>query len=318
MKNFNTYLVEQEQLEEKLILLSNGKKYGQICFLAGGAGSGKGFAAANFLEKEKYKVRDVDEWKKIFLKMANMQKDPAKFDKNNVFKGDPDKYKEIKGLDLTVPKDVFTLHKFVDALGIKDKTLSLMLDNLHKKEVLPNIMFDITAKHINDIAKFMPRLLRAGYNPANIHLIWVLTNYQVSLKNNLDPTRGRIVPQDIMFTTHEGAAQTMFEMIQGTGKKIQLNGQIHVILNNRENTVFYSDPSGKKKERISDITGKKNSDVIKDFKYLTLKKRGKGMETQKSIQKQIYQWIVDNIPTGDLLKALIDRGAKAGRARSER
>ena len=33
-------------------------------FLAGGAGSGKGFAIANFMEKEKFKIRDVDEWKK--------------------------------------------------------------------------------------------------------------------------------------------------------------------------------------------------------------------------------------------------------------
>ncbi|MBT6071820.1 MAG: hypothetical protein HOH07_00025 [Euryarchaeota archaeon] len=303
---------EYSELNEKLILLSNGKKYGQICFLAGGAGSGKGFAAANFMEKEKFKVRDVDEWKKTLLKMANVVKTPEKFDKGDI---GPDKYAEIKDLDLTKPNDVFKLHKFVDAMGIKDKTLDLMLNNLHKKEVLPNILFDITAKNINDIAKFMPRLLKAGYNPANIHLVWVLTNYQVSLKNNLDPSRGRIVPEDIMFTSHGGAAQTMVDMIQGTGKKIQLNGQIHVILNNRENTVYFSDPSGKNKERISSITGKKNSDVIKDFKYLTLKKRGKGMETQKSVQKQIYKWIVDNIPTGDLLKALIDRGVKKAKKR---
>ena len=31
-------------LEEKLIVYGGGKRYGQIVFLAGGAGSGKGFA----------------------------------------------------------------------------------------------------------------------------------------------------------------------------------------------------------------------------------------------------------------------------------
>ena len=56
------------QLDEKLILISNGKKYGQIVFLVGGAGSGKGFALKNFLEGEKFKVRDVDEWKRLLLK----------------------------------------------------------------------------------------------------------------------------------------------------------------------------------------------------------------------------------------------------------
>ena len=107
----------------------------------------------------------------------------------------------------------------------------------------------------------------------------------------------------------------MFDMIQGSGRKIQLNGQIHVILNNRENTVFYNDPEKKgKSTRISAITGKKNDGVIKDFKYLTLKDRGKGMKSEKNIQRQIYQWIVDNIPTGDLMRALKDRGVKTGRS----
>jgi len=306
MKKFNTYLVEQQNLQEKLILLSNGKKYGQICFLAGGAGSGKGFAATNFMEKNKFKVRDVDEWKKSFVKLANIVANPEKLIPGGITPN-PEKYKEIKNLDLTKPEDVFTLHKFVDAMGIKDRTLGLLLDGMAKKETLPNIMFDITAKNINDIAKFMPRLMLAGYNPANVHLVWVLTNYEVAISNNMDPSRGRIVPADIMLDTHKGAAQTMFEMIQGTGRKIQLNGQIHVILNNRENTVFFKNAKGKN-ERISAITGKKNDDVIKDFKYLTLKDRGKGMKSEKAIQQQIYSWIVDNIPTGDLLKGLKDRG----------
>jgi len=306
MKKFNTYLVEQQNLQEKLILLSNGKKYGQICFLAGGAGSGKGFAATNFMEKNKFKVRDVDEWKKSFVKLANIVANPEKLIPGGITPN-PEKYKEIKNLDLTKPEDVFTLHKFVDAMGIKDRTLGLLLDGMAKKETLPNIMFDITAKNINDIAKFMPRLMLAGYNPANVHLVWVLTNYEVAISNNMDPSRGRIVPADIMLDTHKGAAQTMFEMIQGTGKKIQLNGQIHVILNNRENTVFFKNAKGKN-ERISAITGKKNDDVIKDFKYLTLKDRGKGMKSEKAIQQQIYSWIVDNIPTGDLLRGLKDRG----------
>ena len=303
---FSNYITEQQDLQEKLILLSNGKKYGQICFLAGGAGSGKGFAATNFMEKNKFKVRDVDEWKKSFVKLANIVANPEKLIPGGITPN-PEKYKEIKNLDLTKPEDVFTLHKFVDAMGIKDRTLGLLLDGMAKKETLPNIMFDITAKNINDIAKFMPRLMLAGYNPANVHLVWVLTNYEVAISNNMDPSRGRIVPADIMLDTHKGAAQTMFEMIQGTGRKIQLNGQIHVILNNRENTVFFKNAKGKN-ERISAITGKKNDDVIKDFKYLTLKDRGKGMKSEKAIQQQIYSWIVDNIPTGDLLKGLKDRG----------
>ena len=42
----------RQYLEEKLIMYGQGKRYGQIVFLAGGAGSGKGFAISNFMEKK--------------------------------------------------------------------------------------------------------------------------------------------------------------------------------------------------------------------------------------------------------------------------
>lgn len=306
MKKFSQFLTE------KLILISNGKKYGQIVFLVGGAGSGKGFALQNFMEKEKFKVRDVDEWKKALLRMAKMVDDPEKWAKMKA-KGthlSPEKYKEIKDFDLTKPDDVFAFHKIVDKMDIKSKTLDMMMNFATGKDkgTLPNVVFDITAKSFNDIAKFMPQLLLTGYNPANIHIVWVLTNYSIALSNNLDPSRGRIVPEDIMLMTHKGAAQTMFDYIGAQGKKLAINGQIHVILNNRENTIYWGDPK-KKGEKL---------DVIKDFKYLTLKERGKPIKKEKSIQRQLYQWIVDNIPTSDLLGQLIDRGVKQGRSRRKR
>ena len=83
MKTFKQHLVEQQQLDEKLIMLNNGRKDGQIVFLAGGAGSGKGFAASNFMEKEKFKVRDVDEWKKTFMALADIIDKPEKHAKND-------------------------------------------------------------------------------------------------------------------------------------------------------------------------------------------------------------------------------------------
>ena len=299
MKKFSQFLTE------KLILISNGKKYGQIVFLVGGAGSGKGFALSNFMEKEKFKVRDVDEWKSLLQRMARLADDPERFARLKL-KGsniDPERYKEIKDLDLTKPEDVFTFHKWVEASGIKDKTLDAMLNQMKKPEILPNIMFDITAKKLDDIAKFMPRILSAGYDPANIHIVWVLTNYTVALSNNLDAKRGRIVPEDIMLWTHKGASQTMFDYVQAKGKKLAINGAIHVILNNRENTVYWGNDKGDK------------IDTIKDFKYLTLKDRGGAMKKEKSIQRQLYHWIVDNIPTGDLKMALVDRGVKQGRSK---
>ena len=58
MEPFRTFLTEKQ------IIIGKGAKYGQVVFLAGGAGSGKGFATTHFLEGTKFKIRDVDEWKR--------------------------------------------------------------------------------------------------------------------------------------------------------------------------------------------------------------------------------------------------------------
>mgnify|MGYP003115837001 FL=1 len=270
----------RQYLEEKLIMYGQGKRYGQIVFLAGGAGSGKGFAISNFMEKEKFKIRDVDEWKKGFLKLAQTRK----------------QFSELKGLQLRNPKDVYKLHMFVKEKGIKDKSLDLLLRDSNTDR-LPNIMFDITMKDASDIGDVLPKLIEAGYNPKNIHLTWVLTNYAVAIVNNRN--RERVVPEDIMLLSHEGAAKSMYEVIRGKLPR-GLNGAVRVILNNRENTIPYVDPESKKpmKTEQGDI-------IVKDFTYLTFKKEGKSMGPELGVKKQLLGWISANVPKTKLTKDMV-------------
>ena len=267
----------RQYLEEKLIMYGQGKRYGQIVFLAGGAGSGKGFAISNFMEKEKFKIRDVDEWKKGFLKLAQTRK----------------QFSELKGLQLRNPKDVYKLHMFVKEKGIKDKSLDLLLRDTNSDR-LPNIMFDITMKDASDIGDVLPKLIEAGYNPKNIHLTWVLTNYAVAIVNNRN--RERVVPEDIMLLSHEGAAKSMYDVIKGKLPR-GLNGAVRVILNNRENTIPYVDPETKKpmKTEQGDI-------LVKDFTYLTFKKEGKSMGPESGVKKQLLGWISSNVPKTKLTR----------------
>ena len=251
MLTFSQFLAEK-YLEEKLIMYNQGKRYGQIVFLAGGAGSGKGFSVEGFMEKEKFKVRDVDEWKKAFMKMADLQ----------------GKYPEIQGLNLKKPRDVAKIHAFVKKMEIKDKTLDIMLADANSRH-LPNIMFDITMKDTSNIDAVMPKLIKAGYDSKNIHLTWVLTNYAVAIVNNRNRTR--VVPEDIMLHSHEGAATSMYDVIKGKLPR-GLNGGVRVILNNRENTIPWLDPDTGKK-----MLTKQGNIKVKDFTYLTLKKEGKSI-----------------------------------------
>jgi hypothetical protein len=183
---------ELQQLDEKLIMYNNGAKYGQVVFLAGGAGSGKGFAQSNFMEVDKFKVFDVDELKKLFIKVRGLK------------------------MDLKNPKDVFDLHMMVKKSGVKDTRINLLAKSLSdsaRKGTLPNLMFDVTLKEIEDIKEMMPFLSALGYNSKDIHVTWILTDYYVAVQAN--QTRDRVVPDDILLQTHIGAAKTMSEIVKG-------------------------------------------------------------------------------------------------------
>ena len=258
-----------QELEEKLILFNGGKNYGQIVFMAGGAGSGKGFAIQNFMQGEKFKVRDVDEWKKALIKLAKMK----------------DSDSELAKLNLRNPEDVFKLHTIVREKGIKDKTLDLLLTGA-KKDRLPNLLFDITMKDSADITDVAPKLIEAGYDSKNVHLVWVLTSYKQAAKANKE--RDRVVPDAILFQSHQKAAMNMLKRIKsmalGTktsvGRKY-VDGQVHVILNNREKTIFHPGYEGK---------------AVKDFSYVTIKKSGQNYLKDTEILSTVIRWVLANSP----------------------
>jgi len=294
------------ELIEKQILYNQGKKYGQIVFLAGGAGSGKGFAIKNFMQGENFKVRDVDELKLAFQKLDSV----GKFNVENVLdklndrdralvqKEVIDKNLKLSDLNLKTPTHVYILHMIVKATGAKDKTLELLLDNA-EKGTLPNILFDITFKDMDDLNSTIPMLIKAGYETKNIHLTWVLTNYQIAIKNN--KSRSRVVPEDILLATHKGAAQTVYNLVS-KGIPAEVDGGIYVILNNPENTIYIVDPKTGKEYRDS-----KNKPVIKDFEYLQLKEPNKPIKKEVEVKKQLLTWIRDNVPSDALDTSELDR-----------
>jgi len=283
-------LLLEEYLEEKQVIVGKGSKYNQIVFLAGGAGSGKGFSLANFMQGEKFKVRDVDEWKRLILKI------------NNIKRENPD----LLNLDLRNPDDVFKLHKHVEELNLKDKTLSLLLADVAKGR-LPNIVFDVTMKKVGHITDVLPSLLSVGYEPKDIHLVWVLTDYSVAVKQN--KSRSRVVPDDILLQTHEGAAKTVLGFIEG-GLPSGMDGSVHVIMGGKEHTVFYTDQQG------NPIKNAKGNLTVKDFEYTTVKKEGKPMlrDIKKgpggqlqgaAIKQKLYDMIMKKIPRGKTLSQLM-------------
>ena len=285
--------ITEDILNEKLITYGNRKPYGQIVFIAGGAGSGKGFAISNFVDSASFKIRDVDEMKKQIqilnrLGKLDIRSILKKYGRNIKLKDldlirkiEKDGYK-LQNFNLKNPDHVYALHILVKAIGIKDTSLEKLLLGKNNPETLPNILFDITAKDISDITSILPKLKQVGYKPENVHLTWVLTNYVTAMYNNKN--RARMVPEDILLKTHEGASNTIWGIITKALPK-GMNGRVDVILNNPEHTVFFKDKDGKV------INGN-----VKGFLSLPLKKEKGGIYAEKVWKDKLFNWVKSNAP----------------------
>ena len=321
MKNYLDIVATPEQLNEKLILFNQGKKYGQVVFMAGGAGSGKGFAQQNFMEINKFKVRDVDEWKRLYIELDKL------FDKTSGKKGvkTGDTGRRLQDFDLADPRDVYDIHGLVKKYDTKNKTLQNIFGGIVKEGGRhPNLLFDITFKDLSDITEVLPNLLAVGYEPRNIHIVWVLTNYHMAVARNA--SRSRVVPDDILLSTHEGAFNSMYSVMQNKAGNLRgVDGDVVIILNNQEHTVFFQNDEEVTKKRLktyrqtvqTPIAGDDNfsdarlsarvkdsklgvtrqqSRVVKDFLYVRLKHAGQRWRKEAEINQDVLSWIKDNIP----------------------
>lgn len=246
----------KQSLEEKLVMPNNGAKYGQVVFMAGGAGSGKGYAINNLMNGMDYKTIDPDAFKEAVVRMGKL----------HASLGIQSKFVQFKDINFRNPKDVEKIH-----LALKDwpleqrqiaailfphiKALSLQKLGIKKggagkewetyggeKAFLPNIIFDRTLKNASEIKDITDMLTQSGYKKENIHIIWVLTNWRVAMVNN--DNRPRRVPDHILLLTHEGVGKTMAEIAAGAYPP-NVNGDVFMILGGGEGQVYYSDKNGK-------------------------------------------------------------------------
>lgn len=226
--------------------------------------SGKGWVLKNFIDTSKFSVFDVDELKKLVLKVTELK---------NTFP-------EMKYIDLKNPSDVSKLHDFVKKRGIKDAYLNKFFGNKNP-EYLPNLYFDITGKTRKDIEEIVERAIEVGYKSQNINVVYVLNDLEVQQKNN--KSRDRTVPRDIVLNTTTGAAKTFLDIVQNPID--DLGGRIDVVLNLAHLTKIVKSPSG--------------GSYVKDFEYFNIKQPGKPFDrkrfNEKNIKELISKLVLQNI-----------------------
>lgn len=308
----------QRYLEEKLLILGKGGNYGNAVILAGGAGSGKSFAASNLMQGEKFKIFNPDDIKDSLLRMRdainNKEADLPTADSMKAV------IPILRTLNLKDPRDTGKLHMIVKDLGVEQKKLMTFFADKSRTE-LPNVMFDMTLKDMSALVGTMGGeqgvlqfIKQAGYKPENIHIVWILTDYQVALQQNY--TRDRVVATDIFFKTHRGAAGTMQDIIFRTYPSLGINGDIAVIMGGRDNTVEikkggeYTYKDGPNRGKTIRLNHDLKRTAIMDFKYFRVKKSG-NRQISRNALVAIRDYIEKYTPTPDITPELAQTYALA-------
>ena len=280
-------------LEEALIQLANQKDshFGQVVILAGGAGSGKGTILKNLLDI-KGKVFDVDELKSWMIRVPEWRKELQK---------------ALPGVDLddkkflSTPENVAAAHHVAkNVLGIEGRQKKVIFDSiaLADPDRKPNLIFDVTLKEIRKFDDIVKSVSAAGYQKQNIHIVWVLSKLDAAIDNN--SKRDRVVPDDILLDTHNGAADTMAEIVrQGASLQGKIDGNIVVAFNT---FIKLGSPDNDVQTKTKELPSGKTVSYVSKATYIFLKKRGQAVLRLAEIKKELRQKILDTVPKEVLQK----------------
>jgi len=213
--------------------------------------SGKGFVLEKLLGIEG-SVLDVDALKKLVMGSKEMSK-----------RIKDETGQDIKNFDLKKSENVSKLHELLsDVYGItKANERRIFTGALAAPaDRKPNIIFDVTLKDMGKLEKLTRNALELGYQKENIHLVWVINDVAIAMEQNAG--RDRVVPEEILLATHEGASLTMRKVVD-TDSKISryLDGDIWFSFNK----VGVDTELSKSKQGGS---------YISDANYIQIKKKG--------------------------------------------
>ena len=223
------------EIDAKILNLGNRSitypPYNQAVILAGGAASGKSFVLKNVISI-RGKVFDVDYLKKALPKLKNQ-------DLHRKFR-EYSKSKLGREIDLSSLQEkdalkdaeiVQLLHIFESNYGYNNKLIRAMMAAASTSQYKPNVIFDVTLKDIGKLFRLSLLLDFGDYSLSNRHLVWVLSPYDLSLKNNLE--RERSISEDILMSTHVGVSKTIRNLIDSCDRNY-IDGDVYVIFNNRD------------------------------------------------------------------------------------
>lgn len=269
---------EFSQLDEALITFGNKAypKFNQVVILAGGAGSGKGFISGKLMGIEGQTL-DVDHLKELAMasvKLAARIKDETGHD--------------INTFDMKKPENVSTIHGLLSGKNgiIKSNEKRIFTSvALAAPDRKPNLIFDVTLKDMKKVVQISRQVEQLGYEKENVHLVWVMNDINVAMKQNKE--RSRVVPEDILVSTHEGAHMTIKKLIAlNKGLKYYLDGDMWIAFN-------------KVGVDTDVIKSAKGGMYIKKANAVKIKEKNKAPTPATELEKEIIQKIASYAPNSE-------------------
>jgi hypothetical protein len=87
-------------------------------------------------------------------------------------------------------------------------------------------------KNIGKLKKIVDSVTDMGYEKENIHIVWVVNDIDMAIKQNLE--RPRHVREDILMSTHQLVSETMAEIFKGnTNVNEYISGDFWIVFNKR-------------------------------------------------------------------------------------
>jgi len=278
MLSFNEFVKHTSDLSEALITFGGQAypKFGNVVIMAGGAGSGKGFVKDKLVGMEGYNF-DVDELKMLAIRTPGIAKRVKK--EFGVDMSDFEKEGALKD-----PSNVFKLHTIIgDELKIDDKRKKTLFTSIlaAAPDRKPNLIFDVTMKSLTQLQKYTLPIQELGYEPDNIHIVWVVNDIEVAKAQNLK--RARTVPVEILVNTHRGASHTMHDIVKmGNDLRKYMDGDI----------VFAFNKVGVDSELVK---GQQGGSFVKTANYFYVKRAGKPVD-ETTITKDLRHKIASYVP----------------------
>lgn len=250
--------------------------FGHVVILAGGAGSGKGFVKDKLLGIEGITF-DVDALKKLAIASKGINARVKKELKQDLSK-----------MDLRNPDDVRAVHEILsDYLSLPNKKQQAVFSSIltAHPDRKPNVIFDVTLKDLRKLEKLTSGVRDLGYNPRNIHIVWIVNDLEVAKKQN--ELRDRRVPVEILVNTHRGAQHTMKDIVtMGDSLKRYMDGSIVFVFNQ----AFVDSEL---------VVSKRGGSYIKNAEFVYVKHPGTPPMALKSLDQAILSKISRYVPDGN-------------------